>query len=39
MYTYIVAGIFLPDMVIYIIPMDLFYKHIWEETIIENLIL
>jgi len=39
MYVYIIAGIFLLDMVVYIIPLDLFYKYIWKEKIIENLIL
>jgi hypothetical protein len=38
MYTYIVAGIFLPYVIIYSIPMYLLYKHFWEEKIIESLI-
>ena len=37
---YIIAGIFLPYVIIYSIPVYLYYISIfWEEKIIENLIL
>ena len=39
MYVYYFTGNFLPDMVVYSIPVCLLYKYTWEEKIIENRIL